>query len=149
MKIGIFTALFHDMPIEKALDIIEGAGIKAVEFGGGAYPGTRHLDDVGGIQRLIEDEGARKRLLNITESRGLEISAISVHGNPIHPNKAIAQDHHNAFRNAVLLAEKLGLGVAAMALADAHQAPVDRTRTGLHAHGRMSTVIPLTTSGTR
>ena len=35
MKIGIFTALFHDMPIEQALDIIAGAGIKAVEFGGG------------------------------------------------------------------------------------------------------------------
>jgi len=111
MKIGIFTALFHDMPIEQALDIIAEAGIQSVEFGGGAYPGTRHLDDVGGIQKLIEDEGARKKLLSLTESRGLEISAISVHGNPIHPNKAIAKEHHDAFRNAVLLAEKLGIGV--------------------------------------
>jgi len=111
MKIGIFTALFHDMAIEPALDIIAEAGIKAVEFGGGAYPGNRHLDDVGGVQKLIEDEGARRKLHSITESRGLEISAISVHGNPIHPNKSIAQDHHNAFRNAVLLAEKLGVGV--------------------------------------
>lgn len=111
MKIGIFTALFHDRPLEEALDIIAAAGIQAVEFGGGAYPGDRHLNDVGGIQTLINDEGARKKLLKLTESRNLEISAISVHGNPLHPNKAIAKEHHDAFRNAVLLAEKLGLGV--------------------------------------
>ncbi|HLI49191.1 MAG TPA: sugar phosphate isomerase/epimerase [Chthonomonas sp.] len=111
MKIGIFTALFHDRPIEQALDYIAEAGIQTVEFGGGAYPGSRHLNDLGGVQTLIEDESARKRLLKMCESRGLEISAISVHGNPLHPDKTIAQDHHNAFRNAVLLAEKLGVGV--------------------------------------
>ena len=49
MKIGIFTALFHDRPIEEALDYIAGAGIQAVEFGGGAYPGARHLEDLGGV----------------------------------------------------------------------------------------------------
>lgn len=111
MKIGIFTALFHDRPIEEALDIIAEAGIQSVELGGGAYPGNRHLDDVGGIPALIEDEGKRRHLLQLLESRGLILSAISVHGNPIHPNKTIAQEHHEAFRNAVLLAEKLGIGV--------------------------------------
>ncbi|MDE2127136.1 MAG: sugar phosphate isomerase/epimerase [Armatimonadetes bacterium] len=111
MKIGIFTALFHDQPIEAALDIIAGAGIRMVEFGGGAYPGDRHLNDVGGVQTLIDDEGARRRLLQMTESRGLGISAISVHGNPIHPNAAIGKAHHEAFRNAVVLANRLGVGV--------------------------------------
>nr|MDQ2688084.1 sugar phosphate isomerase/epimerase [Armatimonadota bacterium] len=36
MKIGIFTALFHDRPIEEALDTIAAAGIQAVELGAGA-----------------------------------------------------------------------------------------------------------------
>lgn len=111
MKIGIFTALFHDRPIEEALDYIAAAGIQTIELGGGAYPGTRHLDDLGGVEKLIQDEGARKRLLQMCESRGLLISAISVHGNPLHPNKHIAEDHHKAFHNSVLLAEKLGIGV--------------------------------------
>ena len=111
MKIGIFTALFHDRPIEEALDYIAGAGIQAVEFGGGAYPGARHLEDLGGAQALIEDEGKRKQLQQMLDSRGLELTAISVHGNPIHPNKEIAKEHHEAFRSAVLLAEKLGIGV--------------------------------------
>ena len=60
MKIGIFTALFHDRNIEESLDYIAQAGIQAVELGGGAYPGSRHLDDLGGVQKLIEDAGARK-----------------------------------------------------------------------------------------
>lgn len=111
MKIGIFTALFHDRPLEEALDLIASVGLQAVELGGGAYPGNRHLDDVGGVETLIAQEGARQRLLDMTSRRGLEISAISVHGNPLHPDRAVAEAHHNAFRNAVLLAEKLGVGV--------------------------------------
>ena len=89
MKIGIFTALFHDRPIEEALDYIAGASIQAVEFGGGAYPGARHLEDLGGVQALIEDEGKRRQLhADDVESRGLEITAISVHGNPLHPEQS-------------------------------------------------------------
>src|SRR5579875_2426439 len=117
MKIGIFTALFHDRPIEEAFDIIAGAGIQAVELGGGAYPGTRHLDDVGGVKTLIEDAGARKKLAKIASERNLEIDSISVHGNPIHPNDEIAQEHHQAFADAVLLAERLhGDGIMAEAV---------------------------------
>jgi sugar phosphate isomerase/epimerase len=107
MKIGIFTALFHDRPIEAALDYIAEAGIESIELGGGAYPGTRHLDDMGGITALVEDDAKRKRLVEAASSRGLIISAISVHGNPLHPNKAVAEEHHNAFVSAVQLAEKL------------------------------------------
>jgi sugar phosphate isomerase/epimerase len=116
MKIGIFTALFHDRPIEEALDYIAGAGIESVELGGGAYPGSRHLDDLGGIEALIEDNAKRKKLVDMVKSRDLIISAISVHGNPLHPNKQIANDHDKAFRNAVLLAEKLeGDGIMPLA----------------------------------
>lgn len=107
MKIGIFTALFHDRPIEAALDYIAEAGIQSVELGGGAYPGSRHLDDMGGSVELAKDSSKRKKLVKAIESRGLILSAISVHGNPLHPNKKIADEHHAAFENAVLLAEAL------------------------------------------
>jgi len=107
MKIGIFTALFHDQPIEAALDYIAGAGIESVELGGGAYPGSRHIDDFGGVAALAADAAKRRKLVDAVRSRNLIISAISVHGNPLHPSKAIAADHHAAFENAVLLAEAL------------------------------------------
>ncbi|CAN5552047.1 sugar phosphate isomerase/epimerase [soil metagenome] len=110
MKIGIFTALFGDKPLTEALDIIKAEGIEAVEFGAGAYPGSGHL---GGsheaVEKLISDKGTRDKLVHEVESRGLSISAISCHGNPIHPVKAIAEDHHRAFVNSVKLASALGV----------------------------------------
>jgi sugar phosphate isomerase/epimerase len=111
MKIGIFTALFGDKSLTEALDIIKAEGIEAVEFGAGAYPGSSHL---GGsheaVEKLISDKGERDRLVREVESRGLMISAISCHGNPLHPDKKIAEDHHRAFVNSVKLASALGVG---------------------------------------
>lgn len=110
MKIGIFTALFADKTRAEALDIIKAEGIQAVEFGAGAYPGTSH---VGGsqeaVKKLIESKAERDALMKDVESRGLSISAISVHGNPIHPNKKLAEEHHEAFVDAVKLASALGI----------------------------------------
>lgn len=105
MKIGIFTALFGDKSLEETLDLVKAEGIESVELGGGAYPGSAHLE----VEALLEDAGKRRDLMNKIESRNLMLSAISVHGNPIHPNRDIAQDHHNAFVNAVKLAGMLGV----------------------------------------
>ncbi|MCG9894476.1 MAG: hypothetical protein MH204_03240, partial [Fimbriimonadaceae bacterium] len=90
MKIGIFTALFGDKPLDEALDIIQAEGIEAVEFGAGAYPGAGHIN----VDELLESEAKRKALLKNLEDRKLTLSALSVHGNPIHPVKEIAQAHH-------------------------------------------------------
>lgn len=112
MKIGIFTALFGDKSLSETLDIVLAEGIQAVELGCGAYPGSSH---VGGsheaVEAMIADPGKVADLKNQIEDRGLIISAISCHGNPIHPQKAIADDHHRAFVNSVKLASALGVGV--------------------------------------
>lgn len=105
MKIGIFTALFGDKSLTEALDIIQAEGIQAVEIGAGAYPGSNHLD----VAKLLESKEARDTLLREISNRGLTLTAVSVHGNPIHPNAAIAQDHHDVFVNAVKLANALGI----------------------------------------
>ncbi|MEJ5169682.1 MAG: sugar phosphate isomerase/epimerase [Fimbriimonadales bacterium] len=105
MKIGIFTALFGDKTLTEALDIVKAEGIEAVELGAGAYPGSAHLD----VPKLLESKAERDKLMKEIESRGLMLSAISVHGNPLHPNKAIAEEHHQAFVNAVKLASMLGV----------------------------------------
>jgi len=105
MKIGLFIALFGDRPLEDALDTCVAEGIQSVEIGAGAYPGTPHLD----VPKLLESKAERDSLLNKIHSRGLMLSALSIHGNPVHPNKAIAEDHHTAFVNAVKLAGLLGV----------------------------------------
>lgn len=103
MKIGIFTALFGDKSLNEALDIIQAEGIEAVEFGVGAYPGAAHLE----VDRLLESKTARDELQRNLSDRGLILSALSCHGNALHPNKAIAAEHHKAFVQAVELADAL------------------------------------------
>jgi len=107
MKIGIFTALFGDKSLDETLDIVQAEGIQAVEFGAGAYPGAAHLD----VEALLTSQEARDTLLKKVEDRGLTISAISCHGNALHPNKAIAAEHHQAFVNSVKIASLLGVPV--------------------------------------
>ena len=107
MKIGLFIALFGDKPLDEALDICVQEGIQSVEIGAGAYPGTPHID----VEKLIESKEARDELLNKIHSRGLILSALSVHGNPLHPVKSIAEAHHNAFVNGVKAASALGIPV--------------------------------------
>jgi sugar phosphate isomerase/epimerase len=110
MKIGLLTVLFHaNLSLEETLDYVSSLGIQAVELGGGGYPGDKHLQELGGVKKLIEDENARGKLLEMISNRGLTISAIAAHGNPIHPDKEIAERDHNTFRNAVILAELLGV----------------------------------------
>lgn len=105
MKIGLFIALFGDKPLEVALDTAKAEGCTAVEIGAGAYPGSPHLD----VPKLLESKAERDKLMKAISSRGLTLTALSVHGNPLHPDKAIAKDHHDIFVNAVKLASMLGL----------------------------------------
>jgi len=107
MKLGVLTALFSDQPLEKALEYIKNAGLDAIELGAGNYPGTAHCDpDV-----LLNDDGELDKFEKLIADHGLIISALSCHGNPIHPNKEFARQNHEAQRKAILLAEKLGVDV--------------------------------------
>ncbi len=42
MKVGVFTVLLADRPLEEALDYVKEAGCEAVEIGTGGYPGDAH-----------------------------------------------------------------------------------------------------------
>jgi sugar phosphate isomerase/epimerase len=107
MKLGVLTALFSDQPLEKALEYIKNAGLDAIELGAGNYPGTAHCDpDV-----LLNDDGELDKFKKLIADHGLIISALSCHGNPIHPNKEFARQNHEAQRKAILLAERLGVDV--------------------------------------
>jgi sugar phosphate isomerase/epimerase len=103
MKIGVFTVLFSQRPFEEALDYVKAAGCEAVEVGVGGYPGAEHAD----AAALLEDDAARKRFQDAVTSRGLHFSALSCHGNPLHPRREIAEADDRDYRNAVQLAQKL------------------------------------------
>jgi sugar phosphate isomerase/epimerase len=107
VKIGILTVLFQDRPFEQVLDLIASIGIEAVEIGTGGYPGTAHCD----AGACLADDARAKALKRAVTSRGLSISALSCHGNPVHPDKRFAKESDEAYRRTVLLAEKLEVPV--------------------------------------
>lgn len=107
VRIGLFLVLFGDRSLEEALDLAAQEGIEAVELGAGAYPGSPHLN----VERLLASSAERKRLLKAVVDRGMVISALSCHGNPLHPQKRIAKAHHQAFERAVRLASALEVPV--------------------------------------
>jgi sugar phosphate isomerase/epimerase len=105
LKIGVLTVLFQQMPLEKALDYVRDVGAEAVELGSGNYPGNAHCNP----RELLANEAKAKALKKAVKDRGMIISALSCHGNPLHPRKAIADEHHKVFEETVILAEKLGI----------------------------------------
>jgi sugar phosphate isomerase/epimerase len=105
VKIGIFTVLMSDKPFEEALDYFKELGLEAVEIGCGGYPGDAHCKPA----ELLEDDAKRKAFLKAIEKRDLVISALSVHGNPIHPNKEIAKKFLEDQHKTIELAGKLGV----------------------------------------
>lgn len=103
MKIGVFSVLFGDKPFEETLDYLQGLGVEAVEIGTGAYPGNAHCQPA----PLLASDTKLKAFKAAVTRRNLVISALSCHGNPLHPNRRLAQAHHRIFEQTVRLARKL------------------------------------------
>ena len=105
MKLSVFAVLLQDRSFDKACEYLAAQGVQAVEIGCGGYPGNAHCKPA----ELLRDPAKIEELLATVKKYNLEIAALSVHGNPVHPDKAIAKAFHEDFENTVLLAEKLGV----------------------------------------
>ncbi len=105
MKIGVLTVLFGSMSFAKMIDYVSKLGIEAIELGTGNYPGSPHTN----VKALLSSSKKLKEYKAKIKDKGLVISGLSCHGNQLHPNKRIAQAHHNVLRDTVKLASKLGV----------------------------------------
>ncbi len=105
MQLSVVNGVFHGMTLDESLKFLSSKGVKQLELGVGGYPGTVHAD----AKVLINDEKGRKELTATFEKYGMTISALSVHGNAVHPNPEIAASFHKDFECACILAGQLGL----------------------------------------
>jgi len=107
MKLGVFSVILSQKSLDEALDYLSRSGVQAVEMGTGGYgyPGNAHAN----TSELLADSGKIAAYKEVFKRYGMEISALSCHGNPVHPQKEIADRFHRDYENTVLLAEKLGV----------------------------------------
>lgn len=107
MKLGVFTVLYSDKNLDEMLDHVVAKGIESVELGTGGYPGDAHCK----VDELLSDESKQKDFMEQISKRGLIVSALSCHSNPLHPQKHISEEADSLFERTVQLAEKLGIPV--------------------------------------
>ena len=105
MKLGVFNPILAGMSFEDAMKYLADSGVQAVEIGCGGFPGKAHCDPA----VLLNDEEKLEQFKAVLEKNHLEISALSTHGNAVHPDPEVAKKFHDDFVGAVLLAEKLGV----------------------------------------
>jgi len=105
MKLGVLTTLLGNLPLAEALAYFKSLGIEMLEIGCANYPGNAHANP----DELLSDKAKLAAFQKIIADSGLEISAFSCHGNPVHPDKKIAAEFDRGMRNAVLLAEACGI----------------------------------------
>jgi sugar phosphate isomerase/epimerase len=106
MRVGVFTPLLSQFPLEKVFEKLKGLNISTVELGTGNYPGDHHLK-----LSVLSDKKALAEFKKKLDDQGFSISALSCHGNPIHPDPKVAKAYAETSKKTVLLAEKLGVPV--------------------------------------
>lgn len=105
MKLGVLINLYGNLPLSEAVKKVQALGIESIEIGAGGYPGKDHCNP----EKLLSDERAFCDFQKVINDSGIHVSALAAHGNPVHPDKERAAKYDSDFRNAVLLAEKMGI----------------------------------------
>ena len=83
MKISVVSSILGGYSLDESLAYLKGLGVEQFELGVGGYPGKAHAD----ARVLASDRAAREKVQKTFEKHGMEISALAVHGNCVHPDK--------------------------------------------------------------
>ncbi len=105
MRLGPLTAMYTNMPLQKVLEMTRPLGLEAVELGTGNFPGDPHAP----LQDLLKSKPKRDELLAMLKGEGMILSALSCHGNCLHPDTKYAQKCQQVQTDTIKLAEMLGV----------------------------------------
>ncbi len=104
MKLSFCTDSLGNLPFETMLDKLCEYGVQGVEMTGGGWSSAPHVR----VDELLASAGKRKAVINAIESRGLQIAALNVSGNPLDPGELGAK-HKADTDKTIELAGLLGV----------------------------------------
>ena len=105
MKLSVLTVPFSHSSLSEVLPYLRSLGVESVELGTGGVTNKSHCDpDV-----LLHDHAKVGELKRMLRDNGMSISALSCHGNPVHPDRCHAEADHKAFVDTLHLANLLGV----------------------------------------
>ena len=105
--IGVFDPAFPDLTLDQLVEKYQQMGVEAAEIGTGGYPNNKHcpMDD------LLADPAKLRAWKKKFDDHNIQVATLSCHGNPVHPDKTIAERDNQTFQKTVQLAEKLDVKV--------------------------------------
>lgn len=104
MRVGLFTALLAKDSLDDVLRKVRELGLDTIELGTGNYPGDPHCK----LEMLSEPRRLKEFNARLHDA-GISISALSCHGNPLHPDPALRRRFVEISRKTIRLAQKLGV----------------------------------------
>jgi len=105
MEIGVLTVALADEPLTNVIAYLDDLGVGAVELGCGGFVGDDHLPR----DEYLDDPDAQSGLLETVAAHDLEISALSTHNNPLHPDADRRERAQTEIREAIRLADQMGV----------------------------------------
>lgn len=123
MKLGVMSSGIAPLGWDRALAYCQQLGLEAIELPCGAYARTRLID----AEAALQDAAYRQKIKDDVARHGLTISALSCHGNAVHPDPEVAKVHERAHDVAVRLAPLLGVDVVCTFSGCPGGTPGDRT----------------------
>lgn len=105
MDIGVLTVPLGGQPIDDAFAYLDSIGVDAVELGCGGSPGDDHLPR----EEYLGNDDAQAALHDLLDEYDLRVSALATHNNPIHPDDEHAERADTELREAIELADQLGV----------------------------------------
>src|SRR5437868_4749962 len=103
MILGVMSAGVAALGWERALAFCQSLGLDAIELACGAYTKTPLVN----AAELLDSAAARQRLLDDLARHHLTISALSCHGNGVHPDPDVARRAEQIHDTVVRLAPRL------------------------------------------
>lgn len=107
ITLGLCSTNLPQFSAQALLDFMQVSSIPTLELGVGGYPGSIHAQ----ARQLLDDSNQRTWWRQQTHARGLRIGALSCHGNPLHPDTALAKKFHDDFMASLEAANALEVPV--------------------------------------
>src|SRR5258708_14555369 len=104
MRVGVFTALLSQASLDDVIKKLKSLSVTTVELGTGNYPGDPHCK-----LAMLEDTAALEDFKKKLDDNGVTVSALSCHGNALHPGRDVSNAHREVSRRPVQLAARLGV----------------------------------------
>jgi sugar phosphate isomerase/epimerase len=108
VRLGLFTPIFNGLGLSALLEELRRyPQITMIEIGTGGWPGASHIN----LDAMLDNKAGISEYKARLADAGLGISALSCHGNPVHPDKTIADRDGSLLNRTIHLAEQMDVPV--------------------------------------